>query len=452
MAIESSKWENKRQGDVEGMEESSLLPIEAMARICDVAFFPDYKIVTGFECIVRTAVPQDVEVGAGFAFPGLDPNIPIDLEAAEYAHILAGTDGVDGFGNGSAAHGTLPRFDLIVMTRQALPTTSVQKYFIDDTTDPPTYPQAYTNTRYNQGDFVGGVVHGTPTAGAVAAVWAARGAIPTNYVAIAVVYIPAGVTSLSDPGVVITDPNDPWIYAFDPPWPTDVLANPLSARVSSLTATAPLAVDVATGPVTISLAYGDGLEVAASTLKAKLGNGLTVAAGAIAALLGDGLEFATGAIRALVGYGLKRYVDGKVGVYAGTAISIGVDDTLNVDLGTLSTQAAAGNHTHAGLGGSGFVLLAATVEPPASVADVAVTVTPGDTASLVLYKGYYFDAPLSYALTPGGAASEVALNAATTPATDYRQALIPCVAANTIRIASTASPAAQLTQIGYFKA
>ncbi|MBI4869216.1 MAG: hypothetical protein HY816_19930 [Candidatus Wallbacteria bacterium] len=246
MSIESERWENKRMGDQEGLEETGRLPIEAICRISDQALFSGYKIVKGFTATVRVATPQHLQIAApGFAFQGGTPNLPIDLESNAFAHILAGTHGGNNsleFGNGQAADGTNPRYVLVAVRHLSAQSTSKSKRFVNDTVQPKTFPLQNTNTRYNLAAFDGKVVHGAA---------AASPTLPDpsgydGYVAIAVVYLPPNVTSLSDAGVLIFDTvtstptgaagpyQPPGKPAFTPPWPTDVRSAPLDQRVTSI--------------------------------------------------------------------------------------------------------------------------------------------------------------------------------------------------------------------------
>lgn len=245
MTIEIERWENKRMGDREGLEETGQAAVEAVCRLSDRAFFEGYTIVRGFEATVRVATPQHLQVAAGFLFQGGTPNLPIDLESPAFAHILAGSHGGNNsleFGNGQAADGTNPRYVVVTVRHLSQQTAPKQKRFVDDTVQPKTYPLQTTNTRYNLAAFDGKVVHGAA---------AVTPSLPDpasydGYVVISVVYVPPNKTSLSDVGVLIFDTATstpagaagPWQPpgqpAFTPPWPLDVRSAPLDQRVTSI--------------------------------------------------------------------------------------------------------------------------------------------------------------------------------------------------------------------------
>jgi hypothetical protein len=117
------------------------------------------------------------------------------LDATEYANVTKN----EGYAWGAFdAPDADPRWDLICVCNAELSHTQEDRWFVNDAVSPNTYATAPTNTLINKAYYDIQVVHGT------AAPVPTFPAVPAGYFCIAEIYIPAGVTNITNANIYDT--------------------------------------------------------------------------------------------------------------------------------------------------------------------------------------------------------------------------------------------------------
>lgn len=184
------KFSDRQQADLTEMQAlADSAEDNAFALVNALLFSSDYRVEGG---LVSPNSPASGVVH-------VDPGVFVKADGKFYkmatqatANILTGTENQSAniWGTGQAAHATLPRKDIIVVSHQFVESDVQVKNFIDDTVTPPVQFTQNVTTRKNSTPLFA-VLHGTPSA------TPSEPAIPSGFMKLATIDVPAAATVIN---------------------------------------------------------------------------------------------------------------------------------------------------------------------------------------------------------------------------------------------------------------
>jgi len=183
------KWTDKQMVDADELNALGEAP-ETYHAAMMTAIFGDV-IFDGLTVAEDSPAGADVVLATGSAICSGEF---LSIAAAQDVHVLSGSDGVNGWGNGQAADGSNPRYTIVVVKDDSVEGTPNTMTFLNDAVSPPVPYQSNVNTRVaNTYDI--DVVHGT------AAGSPAVPATPSGWIKVATILVGTGVTSIADASI-----------------------------------------------------------------------------------------------------------------------------------------------------------------------------------------------------------------------------------------------------------
>ena len=183
------KWTDKQMVDADELNALGTTPEAYLASMMEAIF--DDVIFDGLTVGEDTPVSADVVLATGSAVCSGEF---LQISVAQDVHILSGSDGVNGWGNGQAADGSNPRYTIVVVKDDSAEGTPATMTFLNDAVSPPVPYQSSVNTRVSNTydiDVVHGTAAGSPTVPAT----------PAGWIKVATILVGTGVTSISDASI-----------------------------------------------------------------------------------------------------------------------------------------------------------------------------------------------------------------------------------------------------------
>lgn len=187
-------FHDKQLADIEEMLAIGQLEAENFQEMLDSFFFTGFTVFNGFEISESTTPNGGVRLGLSL---GLQNGKIINIGSNQNINIVSD---IGGWGTAQAAHGSLNRYSIVCIKHDNRNTTLVEKWFINDTEDPPIEYQQSVNTRIED-YFEITVVHGI--AGSSPAV----PDTPAGYEKLAEIFVGANVTTITNANITNTSPD-----------------------------------------------------------------------------------------------------------------------------------------------------------------------------------------------------------------------------------------------------